>query len=133
MPKQEEPSNMLFGVSNINPMPLVPDISDSKEDENLAPLFSSKYGKYLKEFVDLLNEQFHKFYVFFSNTEKQLYQEINTHLYTRENYSQFTRKQIKSEINSPGLSIYLAKCLNFFINDNLTALKKILKKFDKIL
>ena len=131
LPKQEEPSNVLFGVSNINPMPLVPDKPDSTEDQNLSPLFSSKYGKYLKEFVDLLNEQFHKFYVFFSNTEKQLYQEINTHLYARENYNKFTRKQIKSEINSLGLSIYLAKCLNCFINDNLTAVKKILKKFDK--
>ena len=127
----QQPSNSLFGVLNINPMPLVPDNTDSTEDQNLAPLFSSKYGKYLKEFVDLLNEEFHKFYIFFSNTEKQLYQEINTHLYARENYHKFTRKQMKSEINSLGVSIYLAKCLNCFINDNLTAVKKILKKFDK--
>ena len=131
LPKRDQPSVTLFGVSNINPMPLVPDNPDSTEDQNLAPLFSSKYGKYLKEFVDLLNEEFHKFYVFFSNTEKQLYQEINTHLYSRDNYHKFTRKQIKSEINSLGVSIYLAKCLNCFINDNLTAVKKILKKFDK--
>ena len=131
LPKEEQPSNTLFGVSNLNPMPLVPDNPDSTEDQNLAPLFSSKYGKYLKEFIDLLNEQFHKFYVFFSNTEKQLYQEINTHLYARENYYKFTKRQIKIEMNSLGVSIYLAKCLNCFINDNLTAVKKILKKFDK--
>ena len=131
LPKENQPSNVLFGVSNINPMPLIPDNSGSTEDQNLAPLFKSKYGKYLKEFVDLLNEQFHKFYVFFSNTEKQLYQEINTHLYARENYHKFNRKQIKNELNSLGVSIYLAKCLNCFINDNLTAVKKILKKFDK--
>ena len=74
LPKEEVPSNILFGVSNINPMPLVPDNSGSTEDQNLAPLYKSKYGKYLKEFIDLLNEQFHKFYIFFSNTEKQLYQ-----------------------------------------------------------
>ena len=129
--KEEVPSNILFGVSNINPMPLVPDNSGSTEDQNLAPLYKSKYGKYLKEFIDLLNEQFHKFYIFFSNTEKQLYQEINTHLYARENYHKFTKKQIKNEMNSLGVSIYLAKCLNCFINDNLTAVKKILKKFDK--
>ena len=130
LPK-EPPSNTLFGVTNLNPMPLSPDNPGSTEDQNLAPLYESKYGKYLKEFVDLLNEQFHKFYVFFSNTEKQLYQEINTHLYARDNYQKFTKKQIKSEINSLGVSIYLAKCLNCFINDNLTAVKKILKKFDK--
>ena len=131
LPKEEDPSNTLFGVSNINPIPLVPENIDSMEDQNLAPLFCSKYGKYLKEFIDLLNEQFHKFYVFFSNTEKQLYQEINTHLYAKEDYHKFNKKQIKREINSLGVSIYLAKCLNCFINDNLTAVKKILKKFDK--
>ena len=131
LPKQEQPSNTLFGVSNINPMPLVPDEIYSNEDQNFATLFSSKYGKHLKEFIDILNEEFHKFYVFFSNTEKQLYQEINTHLYAKDNYPTFTRKQIKNEINSLGVSIYLAKCLNCFINDNLMAVKKILKKFDK--
>ena len=130
LPK-EPPSNTLFGVTNLNPMPLSPDNPGSTEDQNLAPLYESKYGKYLKEFVDLLNEQFHKFYVFFSNTEKQLYQEINTHLYAKDNYQKYSKKQIKSEINSLGVSIYLAKCLNCFINDNLTAVKKILKKFDK--
>ena len=56
LPKEHHPSNVLFGVSNINPMPLVPDSSSSTEDQNLAPLFKSKYGKYLKEFVDLLND-----------------------------------------------------------------------------
>ena len=131
LPKEENQSNTLFGVSNLNPIPLVPENIDSIEDQNLAPLFASKYGKYLKEFIDLLNEQFHKFYVFFSNTEKQLYQETNTHLYARENYHKFNKMQIKREINSLGVSIYLAKCLNCFINDNLTAVKKILKKFDK--
>ena len=131
LPNDQQPSNSLFGVSNLNPLPLEPDKFDSTEDQNFALLYKSKYGKYLKEFIDLLNEQFHKFYVFFSNTEKQLYQEINTHLYARDNYEKFSRKQIKREINSLGVSIYLARCLNCFINDNLTAVKKILKKFDK--
>ena len=131
LPKEEEPSNTLFGVSNLNPMPLIPDNLDSTEDQNLAPLFESKYGKYLKDFIDLLNKEFHKFYIFFSSTEKQLYQEINTHLYAKDNYNKYSKKQIKNEMNSLGVSIYLAKCLNCFINDNLTAVKKILKKFDK--
>ena len=131
LPKEEEPSNTLFGVSNLNPMPLIPDNIDSTEDQNLAPLFESKYGKYLKDFIDLLNKEFHKFYIFFSSTEKQLYQEINTHLYAKDNYNKYSKKQIKNEMNSLGVSIYLAKCLNCFINDNLTAVKKILKKFDK--
>ena len=125
LPRGQKPSNTLFGVSYLNPMPLIIDNNNSREDQNFAPLFKSKYGKYLKEFIDLLNEPFHKFYLFFSNTEKQLYQEINTHLYARDNYNKFSKKQIKREINSLGVSIYLVKCLNCFINDNLTAVKKI--------
>ena len=65
LPKEENPSNTLFGVSNLNPIPLAPENIDSTVDQNLATLFSSKYGKYLREFIDLLNEEFHKFYVFF--------------------------------------------------------------------
>ena len=125
LPKKEELPDNFFEVSEINEIPLIPDNNDTLEDQNLAPLFELKYGEYLKEFIDLLNEQFHKFYVFFSNTEKQLYQEINTHLYAKENYKTYSKKKIKSELNSLGICIYLAKCLNCFINDNLTAIKKI--------
>ena len=118
-------------ISNLNSMPLEPDNNNLDGDQYLAPLFSLKNGNYLKEFIDLLNEQFHKFYIFFSNTEKQLYKKINMHLYSKDNYNKLSKKKIKSEINSLGICIYLAKCLNNFVNDNLTALKKILKKFDK--
>ena len=117
-------------ISNLNSMPLEPD-NNIDGDQYLTPLFSLKNGNYLKEFIDLLNEQFHKFYIFFSNTEKQLYKKINMHLYSKDNYNKLSKKKIKSEINSLGICIYLAKCLNNFVNDNLTALKKILKKFDK--
>ena len=126
-----ESSNTFIDISNLNSMPLEPDNNNIEGDQYLAPLFNLKNGNYLKEFIDLLNEQFHKFYVFFSNTEKQLYKKINMHLYSKDNYNKLSKKKIKSEINSLGICIYLAKCLNNFVNDNLTALKKILKKFDK--
>ena len=126
-----ESSNTFIDISNLNSMPLEPDNNNIEGDQYLAPLFNLKNGNYLKEFIDLLNEQFHKFYIFFSNTEKQLYKKINMHLYSKDNYNKLSKKKIKNEINSLGICIYLAKCLNNFVNDNLTALKKILKKFDK--
>ena len=126
-----ELSNTFIDISNLNSMPLEPDNNNTDGDQYLAPLFNLKNGNYLKEFIDLLNEQFHKFYIFFSNTEKQLYKKINMHLYSKDNYNKLSKKKIKIEINSLGICIYLAKCLNNFVNDNLTALKKILKKFDK--
>ena len=126
-----ESSNTFIDISNLNSMPLEPDNNNTEGDQYLAPLFNLKNGNYLKEFIDLLNEQFHKFYIFFSNTEKQLYKKINMHLYSKDNYNKLSKKKIKNEINSLGICIYLAKCLNNFVNDNLTALKKILKKFDK--
>ena len=124
-------SNTFIDISNLISMPLEPDNNNINSDQYLTPLFNLKNGNYLKEFIDLLNEQFHKFYIFFSNTEKQLYKKINMHLYSRDNYNNLSKKKIKSELNSLGICIYLAKCLNNFVNDNLTALKKILKKFDK--
>ena len=129
LPRREVP-NPLINISNLSSMALEPG-NNITEDQYLSPLYKLENGNYLKEFIDLLNEQFHKFYVFFSNTEKQLYKQINMHLYAKENYKNLSRKKIKSEINSLGICIYLAKCLNNFVNDNLTALKKILKKFDK--
>ena len=126
-----ESSNTFIDISNLNSMPLEPDNNNTEGDQYLAPLFNLKNGNYLEEFIDLLNEQFHKFYIFFSNTEKQLYKKINMHLYSKDNYNKLSKKKIKNEINSLGICIYLAKCLNNFVNDNLTALKKILKKFDK--
>ena len=126
-----EVSNILLNISNLNSMPLEPENNNVLEDQYLSPLYNLENGNYLKEFIDLLNEQFHKFYIFFSNTEKQLYKQINMHLYSKDNYKNLSKKNLKKELNSLGICIYLARCLNCFINDNLTALKKILKKFDK--
>ena len=125
---EKNPTKLEKKIMDINPMSL-----DGKGDNfnYFENLYKLENGNYLKEFVELMNKEFHKFYIFFSNTEKQLYKEINTHLYTKENYSKFSKKDIRYELNSIGVSIYLAKCLNCFVNDNLMAVKKILKKFDK--
>ena len=86
---------------------------------------------YLKEFKNLLNEEFQRCFNFFKLITKQLYNKLNKHLYTQTNYITYNLDEFIKEVTDINNTIYLAKCLNDFINDNMTALKKILKKFDK--
>ena len=90
-----------------------------------------KYGAELKEFKELLDQEFQRCYKFFKKIRKQLHTKINKHLYTQTNYSSYKIEDIIKEIGNLRLTMYLAKTLNAFINDNMMAIKKILKKFDK--
>ena len=90
-----------------------------------------KYGQKLLEFKNLLDEEFQRCFKFFQRIKRQLYNKLNGHLYTQTNYSSYQTDDIIKEINNLKTTIYLAKCLNTFINDNMMAIKKILKKFDK--
>ena len=90
-----------------------------------------KYGQKLLEFKNLLDEEFQRCFKFFQRIKRQLYNKLNGHLYTQTNYSSYQTDDIIKEINNLKTTIYLAKCLNSFINDNMMAIKKILKKFDK--
>ena len=116
-------------INSSNLIPLIPD--DNEEDQNLNSLYNDKFGDYLKEFIELLNKEFRKSYVFFINMEKDLFKKINTHLHAKKSYNNYSIKDIISEIESIRQSAYLTKILNYFIHDNMIAIKKILKKFDK--
>ena len=116
-------------INSSNLIPLIPD--DNEEDQNLNSLYNDKFGDYLKEFIDLLNKEFRKAYVFFINMEKDLFKKINTHLHAKKSYNNYSLNDILSEIESIRHSAYLTKKLNDFIHDNMIAIKKILKKFDK--
>ncbi len=109
--------------------PLLPDeIANTEEGANI---FKDKKGEHLKEFIDMLLKEFQKSYGFFTGIEKVLIKKVNTHLYTQTSYSTYTLAELSKEMKSLSLTIYLAKCLNAFINDIMMAVKKILKKFDK--
>ena len=109
--------------------PLLPEeIANNQDGTNI---FKDKKGVHLKEFIDLLIKEFQKSYAFFTGIEKVLIKKVNTHLYTQTSYSTYTLSELSKEMKSLSLTIYLAKCLNGFINDILMAVKKILKKFDK--
>ena len=116
-------------------IPLVPDdlndIENAKENENLSSLYKDEKGELLKEFIELLIQEFKKSYTFFTQIEKVLIKKMNTHLYTQTSYSTYSLSELSKEMKSISLTVYLTKCLNGFVNDIMLAIKKILKKFDK--
>ena len=91
----------------------------------------NKYNQQMVDFKNLLDKEFQKFFKFFQKIKIQLHNKLNRHLYTQTNYSTYTEEEVLREINNLRVTIYLAKCLNAYINDNMMAIKKILKKFDK--
>ena len=97
--------------------------SESQENDN--------YSLLLNEFKNLLNEEFQRFYKFFKSMKKHVHKLLNKHLYTQTNYISYNLQEFMEEITNIRGTMYLVKCLNEFINDNMTAIKKILKKFDK--
>ena len=109
--------------------PLLPE--ESNENESLSVLYKEKNGEYLKEFIDLLTNEYQKSFTFFIGIEKALIRKVNTHLYTQTSYSTYSVMELAKEMKSLSLTIYLAKSLNAFVNDIMMAIKKILKKFDK--
>ena len=102
--------------------------SSIEEGDNLE---NDNYLALLKEFKNLLNEEFQRCFKFFQLMKKKLHNKLNKHLYTQTNYTSYNLDEFIKEITDLRITIYLAKCLNDFINDNMTAIKKILKKFDK--
>ena len=115
----------LTSTSAIKLRPTLSSLVDETIQENDS--FLNK----LNEFKDLLNEEFQKFYNFFKSVQKQLYRKLNKHLYTQTNYISYNLDEFLEEVTKIRSTMYLAKCLNEFINDNMAAIKKILKKFDK--
>ena len=117
-------------TSNISNLKLRPTIQ-SENEENDSENFGDQYGNQVKEFKSLLEQEFQICFKFFKKIKKQLHNKINRHLYTQTNYLSYTLEEILKELNNLRNTTYLAKCLNAFINDNMMAIKKILKKFDK--
>ena len=106
-------------------------LSDYEESRNVTISSSDdKYGNELKEFKEILDQEFIRCYKFFKKMKKQLHNKINRNLLSSTNYSKYNIQEILKEVGELRKTIYLAKCLNAFINDNMMAIKKILKKFD---
>ena len=120
-----------IGHPSLRPMELVPEEINIEEGQDLESLYKLKYGNELKNFIDTLEKEFRKSYIHFVNQEKELYKKVNEHCYSFEQYPNYNYLFVLHEIKEISLTLNFAKKLNCFINDNIMALKKILKKLDK--
>ena len=120
-----------IGHPSIKPLELVPEDPTIIETQDLQSLYNSLYGNELKNFINLLDKEFRKCYIYFIGQEKELYQKVNAHCNVYDIYNNYNSLNIYSQIKEIVVTMKLAKQLNCFINDNAMALKKILKKFDK--
>ena len=120
-----------IGHPSLKPLELVPEDSIIIEVQDLHSLYKFRYGNELKRFIDLLEKEFRKCYIHFVSQEKELYKRVNGHCYGTAIYKDYNILNVYNEIKELSLTLKLAKQLNCFINDNVMALKKILKKFDK--
>ena len=122
--------NLVFGNLRYNlDLSITNDVYNPKS--NKLTINESKYNEQLVEFKNLLDKEFQKFFKFFLKIKRNLHKKLNKHLYTQTNYSNYKEIELLDEINNLRQTMYLAKCLNSFIHDNMMAIKKILKKFDK--
>ena len=115
----------------LNLRPSLSELDDESRIASTASSLEDKYSVIYLEFKELLDQEFQRCYKFFKKIRKQLYSKVNKHLYTQTNYSSYKIEDIINELGNLRLTIYMAKSLNAFINDNMMAIKKILKKFDK--
>jgi hypothetical protein len=81
--------------------------------------------------MDSLEKEIRKVYLFYVTIERELYQQINTHLHLRSGYLNFSMKDVLRELDSLIKLSHITHSLSMYINDNMQAIKKILKKFDK--
>ena len=62
---------------------------------------------YLKEFKNLLNEEFQRCFNFFKLITKQLHNKLNKHLYTQTNYITYNLDEFIKEVTDINNTIYL--------------------------
>ena len=124
-------ANNKLSIQKISLMPIRNKTTTSLLLDDLTILYDGQFGQDLKEFIDLLDNELNKCYLFFISTEKELFKKVNAHLYTQTHYINYNLFEIYTEMNKLKVTVYFIKCLNSFIHDNMSAIKKILKKFDK--
>ena len=121
-----------FIRSQTNPKPQ--QISSDSPDQNSdSQIPQSKLTKseLIKQFCTFLDKELKKIYMCFVNTERELYIKINQRLHCHATYFQIDSVEIEKELDEldkiSNINVDLAK----YLRDNITALSKILKKFDK--
>lgn len=105
---------------------------DSQYDKLLLTDPDKKiHSMFLKNFLNNVDQEIRKVYLFYSSIEREIYLQINTLLHRRKNYASYTMKDVYKELDSLVKVSHITRSFCFYINDNMMAIKKILKKFDK--
>ncbi len=91
----------------------------------------SQNNSFLKKFKEALDTEIKKMYIFFSGKERELYVQINSHLHIKQSYEGFSLSNLKKEILEIKKISDIAFNVSKYVHLNMTAIKKILKKFDK--
>ena len=99
------------------------------EQDTLDHILRSSIGKLVDEFLKLLNDEIKKLALFYKQLEKDICSLICERL--KNDYTTFNLKDITSEILHISNLIDKVFDLSKFLNLNITAIRKILKKFDK--
>lgn len=85
----------------------------------------------IAQFVSLLNQEVKNFYLFYVEKEREIYIMINSHLHIRNTYDSMNLNSINNEVQALIEIITFAYNLLYYVKTNMTAVQKILKKFDK--
>ena len=85
----------------------------------------------IRTFINMLNKEIKKVYLFYVQQEREIYIMINSHLHIRNTYDTMNSQSINSEVSELIKIIKLAYDLLSYIKANMTGVQKILKKFDK--
>ena len=84
----------------------------------------------IQKFIEFLDDEIKKIYIFFSSTEKDIYQKINKKIQNKDAISNKASNDILKELKSIKYISELCKQLIIFIFWNIKALKNILLLFD---
>ena len=106
---------------------------DSINEQNLSSSGVERDKKEKKaanvaKFISKLDSEIKRVFIFFTNQEKKLYQDINLHLHQKEDYPYLELQEYLSEFTELEALSWQSYELSQFIYYNLNALLKILKK-----
>jgi len=87
-------------------------------------------NSFIIDFTEKLDKEIKRIYIFFVNKEKTLYQNINMHLYSKDQYHFFDLTEFLNEFYEISEISKNTIELSEFIYYNILAVMKILKKFD---
>ena len=103
----------------------------SKQDITQNDDIGVQIEKWTLEFEEILHKDIKKVYIFFSNKERTLYKKINEYLHLKDEYQNFELGDYLNQYKQLKELSELSLNMSNFIFDNLKAVIKILKKFDK--